>query len=75
MSTRRPEIVCLFCCKISVGDNETLSRYQIGFPAKVNLMRRLLEQPVTRGGRNGDARGGEPASEPDRLLCQSKSSA
>lgn len=49
MSTGRPEIVCLSCCRNSVGDNETLSRYQIGFPAKVNLMRRLLELPVTRG--------------------------
>lgn len=72
MSTGRPENVCLSCCKISGGDNETLSRYQMGFQAKVNLMRCLLELPVTRGERNGDARGGEPASESDRLVYQSK---
>lgn len=29
----------------SVRDNETLGQYQIGFPAKVNLLRRLRELP------------------------------
>lgn len=41
MSTRQPENVHLSGSKIpppsSVSDNETLSQYQIGLPAKVNL--------------------------------------